>query len=79
MRALPAQLTAELLKEANFLAHLLVFFTSPALRYCDLDVDLHYDSNWYYSRGFEYTEIECSLDQSVDQITISMDNADLVW
>lgn len=79
MRGLPPQLTAELLKEANALAHMVVFHTSPTVRYCDLDVDLYHESNWYYARGFEFSEIECSLATSVDQITLSIDNTDLVW
>lgn len=79
MRGLPTLLTEELLKEASFLSHLLTFYTEPAVRYCDLDVDLYSSGNWFIARGWEFTEIECSLDQTVDQITLSIDNTDLFW
>jgi hypothetical protein len=76
MRSIPTALNTELLKEASFLAHLVVLSAATPLRYTDLDVDVWSGGNQYMARGFEFDGIEYSLSATVDKMGLRVDNVD---
>lgn len=79
MLSIPTALNDELLKEANFLAHLLEFELSSTVRYTDLDIDLLYGGNWWYARGMKLGAQEFSLSPTVDHYAFEVDNVNLEW
>jgi hypothetical protein len=77
MRSVPSELNDELLKEANFLCHLLTLHVSSTLRYTDLDIDLYYAGQTYQSRGLKFDDAEYSLTAQVDKMSFEIDNVSL--
>jgi len=76
MRSVPAALNDELVKEANFLCHLVELNLSSPVCYTDLDVDLHYGGNVYLSRGMTLSPARFSLSPQIDKATVELDNVD---
>ncbi len=78
MRTLPADLITELQKENLAIAHLVeITLSGPAYyRYTDLDEDVFYNGDQYYSRGLDFAGIELSITPQVDNVSFAIDNVD---
>ena len=77
MRSIPTELNTELLKEANYIAHLIELYFSTTIYYTDLDQDIFYGGNQYISRGLNFDNLNYSLTTQIDRISFEVDNVDL--
>ena len=68
-------MTAELLKSANALCHLLSLeFFAGTLRYTDYDIDLWYDGDRYSALGMDIGDVRFELTPEVDSVKIRLPN-----
>jgi len=77
MKGLPAELTAELVKEYHAIFHLFELSFSTTLRITDADIDIYYDAHWWASKGVSFDSATFSASPKVDSIEFQMDNVDL--
>ena len=77
MRSVPTALNTELLKEANFLCHLVEMHLSSTIYFTDLDIDVFYNSKQYLSRGLSFEGAAYSLSPQIDKISFQIDNVGL--
>lgn len=76
MKGLPYELAVELAKEYHHQRHLFkLSFVSP-LYFTDADIDIYYDSRWWYSRGIEFDAVKLSASPRIDNISFAIDNVD---
>ncbi len=76
MKTLPAELTAELIKEYHHLCHLFELKLTATVYYSDADVDIYYDGHWWYSKGIDFDAVRLSTSPKVDNISLGIDNVD---
>ncbi|TAN40800.1 MAG: DUF2163 domain-containing protein [Nitrospirae bacterium] len=74
MRSIPTALSVELLKDANFLCHLIELNFSTPLYFTDLDVDVYHNGHQYMARGMELANVSTSMSMEVDNTSFVIDN-----
>jgi len=78
VRSLPAEFTAELIKDACWIRHLITItiFADTIYRWTDCDQDVWYGGYTYPTKGIRFDPAEISLSQEIDSISFEVDNID---
>ena len=77
MKGLPAELTAELVKEYHAISHLFELSFSTVYRWTDADIDIYYNGLWWTSKGISFDSASFSASPKVDNIEFLIDNVGL--
>ena len=77
MKGLPAELTAELVKEYHAISHLFELSFATTYHWTDSDIDVYYDKTWWTSKGISFDAATFSASPKVDSIEFLIDNVDL--
>ncbi len=81
MRVLPAIILRELAKGSQRQRHFLriTVASTKILRFTDAGQDILFNSKWYMARGFEFDNIQKSIEAAPDSTKLSLDNTDGYW
>ena len=77
MRAFSSILIAELRKEVFAVFWMMELNFSTVQRFIDIDIDIHYGGNRYFSYPFKVGDVTYTANMAIDSITLEIANTDL--